>query len=432
MLRSLCWSLLLLAGLASVAPAAESDPKFGFWPQWRGPERNGRSTEEGLLQDWRQNPPKLLWTTEGFGEGYASVAIADGMIFTTGNTGSGQAVIAAKAENGEIVWTTKITEQDPNHSYEGSRSTPTIDGDRLYVVGSNGSIHCLKVDDGSVVWSKDFKKEWNGQMMSGWGFAESPLVDGDAVLCTPGGPKAMVVKLKKASGEPIWACEMPNIGDRGKDGAGYSSIQISNAGGVKQYVQLVGRGTIGIRASDGKFLWGYNNIANPVANIPTPIVKDEYVLTATGYREGGTALLKLSASGDGVKAEEVWYHEANKLQNHHGGMVMLGDYVFFGHGHNNGFPVCVEWKSGDIVWGGRQRGAGGGSAAVVYADGNFIFRYQSGEVALIEATPDGYRLKGSFKPEYKEKDSWAHPVVAGGRLYLREQNKLMCYDLKAK
>src|SRR5690606_22015328 len=160
MLRSLCWSLLLLAGLASVAPAAESDPKFGFWPQWRGPERNGRSTEEGLLQDWRQNPPKLLWTTEGFGEGYASVAIADGMIFTTGNTGSGQAVIAAKAENGEIVWTNKSTEKEPNHSYEVSRSTPPIDGDRLYVVGSDGSIHCLKVEDGSVVWSNDFKKEW--------------------------------------------------------------------------------------------------------------------------------------------------------------------------------------------------------------------------------------------------------------------------------
>ncbi|HTN74369.1 MAG TPA: PQQ-binding-like beta-propeller repeat protein, partial [Pirellulaceae bacterium] len=420
-----CLSLLGLHSLVSVAGAAEAS-KFGNWPQWRGPNRDEKSTETGLLKDWTNQPPKLLWQSEGFGAGFASIAVVGDVIYTTGQKDDGQYVIAAKAEDGKVLWSTKLSDEKPgNGGYPGGRSTPTIDGDRAYVITCDGTIACLNKADGTVVWSKSFKKDWNGKMMSGWGYSESPLVDGDAVVCTPGGKDAMMVKLNKATGEELWRSAVPNLGSSGKEGAGYSSIVITNAAGTKQYVQLMGQGVIGVRASDGKYLWGYNRVANGVANIPTPICVDDFVFCSSGYRDGGTALLKLSSDGDGVKAEEQYYLEANKLQNHHGGMILLGDYIYFGHGHNNGFPVCVEWKTGNKVWGGKERGPGSGTAGVTYADGNFVFRYENGIVALIEATTEGYHLKGSFKPEYQEKQSWAHPVIAGGRLYLREQDKLM-------
>ena len=242
----------------------------------------------------------------------------------------------------------------------------------------------------------------------------------------------MIVALDKLTGKDVWRAKVQEsaLGPKGKSGAAYSSIVVSHAAGVKQYVQLVGRGVIGIRASDGKFLWGYNGVANGTANIPTPIVSGDYVFCSTGYQTG-SALLKLTKDGDGVKAEEKYFLDATKLQNHHGGMILKDGYIYCGHKHNNGFPICVEMETGKTVWGGEERGAGTGSAAVTYADGNLIFRYQSGEVALIEATPSGYKLKGSFKPAYISKNPcWAHPVVVGGRLFLREQEKLMCYDVR--
>lgn len=423
---------LALAGFCLFASLASFAAENASWPQWRGPDRNGLSKETGLLKDWTEKKPKLLWMTEGFGQGYAGVSIAEGHIYTTGNDKEAQNVICAAVADGKILWKTPISNEPPKHGYDGSRCTPSIDGDRIYAISSGGGIFCLNANDGTVIWSHDFK-EWKGKMHSGWGFSESPLVDGDRVLCTPGGKDAMIVCLNKMTGEEIWKSAEGDFPKKhGGDGAAYSSIVISNGGGVKQYVQLVGRGVIGVRATDGKFLWGYNDIANGTANIPTPIPFGDYVFTSSGYGDGGTALLKLSSEGDGVKAEEVFYRPAGELQNHHGGMLLIGDYVYFGAKHNEGFPVCVEAKTGEIVWKNddRKANAGSGSAAVVYADGNVIFRYQNGTVGLVEATTDGYHLKGSFKPEFQQGNSWAHPVVAGGKLYLREQDKLMCYDLK--
>jgi outer membrane protein assembly factor BamB len=265
-------------------------------------------------------------------------------------------------------------------------------------------------------------------MMSKWGFSESPLVDGDRVLCTTGSDKAMIVCLNKKTGDEIWRSSVPDQGEKGKPGAGYSSIVISEGAGVKQYVQLIGRGLIGVRASDGKLLWSYNHIANGVADIPTAIVRGDYVFGSTGYGDGGSGLLKLVRNGDGVDAVEQYYKSAKELQNHHGGMILIGDHLYLGHGHNEGFPTCIDLISGDLKWG-KVRGAGSNSACVTYVDGHIIYRYQSGDVALVEATPDAYKLKGSFKPVFQEKQSWAHPVVVKGKLYLREQNVLMCYDL---
>lgn len=417
----------LAAGGLALEPNRSAD-----WPQWRGPNRDNISHFTGISTNWESNPPVLEWKIEGMGDGYASVSIVGNRLYTTGNLNNSQRVIAVDLTTKEVAWSTPLTDEMPKHGYEGSRCTPTIDGDRAYVITSNGQISCVKITDGSLIWKKNFKAEWNGQMMSGWGFSESPLVDGDRVLCTPGSSEAMIVCLDKLTGKEIWRSAVPDSGDHGKPGAGYSVMTISNAGGVKQYVQLIGRGLIGVRASDGKHLWSYNKIANGVADIPTPIAKGDYVFGSTGYGDGGSGLIKLVKNGDDFNVEEIYYHASKELQNHHGGMVLVGDYLYFGNGHNNGFPVCVDFQKGDIKWGGKIRGAGSGSAAVTFVDGHIIFRYQSGELALVEATPTEYKLKGSFKPEVQIKESWAHPVVCAGKLYLREQNTLMCYSLTAK
>ncbi len=397
------------------------------WPQWRGPNRNAQSDEHLASTDWEKNPPKHLWTTSGFGEGFASVAVVDGVLYTLGNVDGGQAVIAASADDGSIAWKKVITDANPEHRYEGSRCTPSVDGDRLYVVTSDGSIACLKTDSGDVVWQRPFS-DWDGRMMSGWGYSESPLVDGDRVLCTPGGENALVVCLDKMTGKEIWACKPSFKGDAGKDGAGYSSIVVSNAVGIKQYVQLCGKGLIGIRATDGSQLWTYNRVANGTANIPTPIIDGNFVFASTSYKTGA-CLVELKKNGDGVEAEERYFLDSTVFNNHHGGMILLDGHIYAGHQQNEGFPTCLNMATGEIVWGGKMRGPGKKSAAILSIDGHLIFRYQDGTVALIEATPIAYNLKGSFTPEYQEGNTWSHPVVVNGRLYLREQDKLMCYQV---
>jgi len=397
------------------------------WPQWRGPGRNAQSEEHLASTDWEKTPPQHLWTASGFGEGYASVAIVKGTLYTLGNTEGGQAVIAAKADDGGVLWKKVITDADPKHDHKGSRCTPSVDGDRLYVVTSNGSLACLKINNGDVLWQRQFS-DWSGKMMSGWGYSESPLVDGERVLCTPGGPDALVVCLDKMTGKEIWACKAAFEGNAGKDGAGYSSIVVSDALGIQQYVQLTGKGLIGIRAHDGKQLWMYNRVANGVANIPTPIIDGNRIFASTSYKTG-TCLVELKKDGEKIVPEEKYFLDFKVFNNHHGGMILFNGHIYAGHQQNEGFPTCVNMASGDVVWGGDLRGPGKGSAAVLYIDGHLIFRYQDGTVALIEATPTAYHLKGSFTPDFQAGNSWAHPVVVQGRLYLREQDKLMCYHV---
>ena len=415
-------SLFLIAVSFCAAEAQE-------WPQWRGPNRDGHSPDKNLQLDWNEKEPELLWVKDGTGSGYGSVAVAGGRIFSTGNKQNAQQVIAMNLD-GEIEWETAVSKSSPKHGYPGSRCTPTVDGDHVYVVTSDGSIACLATESGELIWQKNFREEWNGKMMSGWGYSESPLVDGDWVLCTPGGSDAMVVALDKKTGAEVWKCVAPADEGEGKNGAGYSSIAVSNGAGVKQYVTLVGRGLIGIRATDGKLLWSSNQVANETANIPTPVCHGDYVFASSGYGGGGSVLVELSKDGDGVKAEDKYWLDNRTLQNHHGGMIRVGDHIYFGHGHGKGFPVCIEMKTGKIVWGGaRNRGVGSGSAAISLVGKHLIFRYESGELALVSATPDSYQLQGAIKPEYQKGKSWAHPVICGGKMYLREQDKLMCYKL---
>jgi len=401
------------------------------WPQFRGPDRDGVCSETGLLQSWPQGGPKLLWEMTGLGTGYSSVAIAGGKLYTMGdieiNSEKAQCVIAVNLNTHRKLWAKKI---GPPHD-DGPRSVPTVDGNLIFAIGTSGDIVSLNAETGDILWSKNFQKDLGGGDNPQWKFSESPLVDGDKLVCTPGGHKAVMTALNKKTGDVIWTCSMPDIGPKGKEDSGYSSIVISHGAGVKQYVQLTNEGLIGIAAADGKFLWGYNKIANRVANIPTPIVDGDYVFTSTAYQTG-SALLKLVPDGDGVKAEEVYWLDKDKFQNHHGGFVKVGDYIYGGHNHNKGEPTCLDMRTGKVMWHADQ--PGGGSAAVLYADGNLIFRYQDDVVALIGADPQKYNLKGTFKMPKRDGmtgEGWAYPVISDGRLYLRHADVLMVYDVKA-
>jgi outer membrane protein assembly factor BamB len=303
-----------------------------------------------------------------------------------------------------------------------------VDGDRVYALGTEGDLVCLDAANGRERWRRSLPNDFGGRMMSGWKFSESPLVDGDRVVVTPGAPDAALVALDKLTGREVWRASVPAAGSRGRDGAGYSSIVVSNGAGVRQYVQLTGRGLVGVAAQDGRHLWSYDRVANHVANIPTPIVSGDLVFASSGYQTGA-ALVRLVKNGSGVAAQEVYFLEAPVLQNHHGGLVLVDGHVYGGHGHGRGFPICVELQTGKVKWGGDIRNAGSGSAAVVYADGHLYFRYQNGVMMLIEATPLGYREKGSFTIPGVEHPSWSHPVVIGGRLYLREQDMLYVYEV---
>ncbi len=425
--------LIAVAAIAfsSTSATLAADP---CWPQWRGPNRDGKAVGEKIRTDWEKNPPKLLWESEGLGNGYASMAIADGRLYTTGEVGGDEVVTAVDLSTKKVLWQTPVSKraEQRNADWAGSRSTPTLDGDRAYVVMAEGGVACLELGTGKIKWKKMFGPEY-GSGNQAWGYAESPLVDGDRVIVSPGSDQALMIALDKMTGKEVWKTPYPEIGEAGKKEAGYSSAVISNGGGVKQYVRLAGKGAVGVRANDGKLLWSYNKVANKTAVIPTPLVEGDHVFVSSGYG-AGAALLKLSKDGDGVKAEEVYFLKGDDLQNHHGQMILHEGYVYLGHKHGQGFPTCVELKTGKIVWGGSEnRGPDSGSAAVIFVDGHLIFRYQQrGVVALIEATPKAYNLVGTFIPEYTEGNNWAHPVVCDGKLYLRQKDRLMCYDVAAK
>ena len=408
-------ALLSLTAMGADAPGSKKD-----WPGWRGPNHDAIAAEKGLLNQWSDEGPPLLWTAGGLGGGFSSIAIADGRIYTLGQRSDGCCLICLDL-NGKEMWATPIGKDDPN-------CTPTIDGDRVYAMDRHGELACCDTASGKVIWSRSFAKEFGGSDPT-WGYSESPRVDGNSLIVTPGSQEALLVALDKKSGKVIWKTSDAKLGNNGHGGAGYASVQISNGAGVKQYVQMVGKGLVSVNAKDGKFLWTYNRVANGTATIPTPIVRGDYVFGASGYGDGGSCLVKLVKSGSGVKAEEVWYKRSNELQNHHGGVILVGDHLYLGHGSNQGFPGCVDFLTGKDAWR-PGRGPGEGSAAIVCADGHLYFRYESGEMALIEATPAAYHLKGTFKIKTKHSASWPHPVVLDGKLYLRDQQDLHCYNVK--
>ncbi len=392
--------------------------------------RDGICREAGLMNDWTKSPPKLAWTMKGAGQGMSSVSIAGGRIYTLGKRAGekdpkqGTCLICADAATQKILWTLLTCEggDEPN-------SSPTVDGGRVYVLDRKSNLVCADAVSGAELWRRNLEKDFGGKMESGWGWSESPTVDGGKVIITPGAGDALLVALDAKTGKSLWKTASGDLGKNGNDGASYSSVVVSKAAGRKQYVQLTGRAVVGVDAENGKLLWHYGEVNNGTANIPTPLVWGDFVFASTGYG-AGAALLKISKSGSGLKADEVYRLDSRVFQNHHGGMVYKDGFIYAGTGHNNGFPICLEAETGKVRWGGDRHPEGRESAALLVTGDRLIFRYQNGIMAMLDASPDAKKERGSFKLDHIEGSSWPHPVISDGKLYVRDQDVVMCYDMK--
>jgi outer membrane protein assembly factor BamB len=408
------FALFALTALGLAMPATAAD-----WPQWQGPDRTAISKETGLLKSWPKDGPPLAWQVKGLGGGYTTPSVAQGKIFGMSYKGNDETVWALNEKDGKEIWSVKIADKGKAGYNEGSRCTPTVDGDRVYVLGISGDVLCLDAASGKTLWQKNLKKDYKGQMMSGWGYSESPLIDGDKLIVTPGGKDSTLVALNKKDGALIWKSQVPQ-----GDGAAYSSVIAADVQGVRQYIQFIGRGVVGVAAADGKFLWRYDKPHNGTANISTPIYHDGHVFAASGYGTGGgLAKLTRQSTGD-FKADEVYF--TKQMQNHHGGMVLLDGHVY---GNNQGQLACIEFLTGNVKWNERKPGKG----SIAYADGHLYYRNEGGPIVLVEANPKEYVEKGRFnQPERSGKNAWPHPVIANGKLYILDQDVLLCYDIKQK
>ncbi len=400
--------LIVLLCSASILFAAD-------WPQWRGENREDRSPDTGLLKTWPTNGPTLVWKATNLGSGYASVSVAKDRVYTTGDAGDSSFVHALDTD-GKKIWSAKLGRSGaPPIGYPGTRGQPTVDGDLVFTMGQHGDLVCHQTADGKEVWRKNLVKDFNGKF-GGWGYAESPLVDGDNLICTPGGLDGTMVALNKKTGEKVWRTTDLT------DAAEYVSPVPATIAGMKQYVQMTGRSVFGV-APDGKLLWRADRKGR-TATIPTPIVYKDHVYVTSGYGVGCNAF-KVTKSGDAFKAEQVY--ENKVMVDHHGGVVRVGEYLY-GHSDGKGW-VCQKFDTGEMVW----SNPGVGKGAVTYADGFLYTRSGGGKgtIALVEATPDGYKETGRFnQPDRSKENSWPHPVVINGRLYIRDQGVLLCYAVK--
>jgi outer membrane protein assembly factor BamB len=382
----------------------------GEWPQWRGPNRDGISKETGLLKQWPTDGPPLVWKATGAGRGYSTLSVSGGRIFTMGLRGDREFVIAFDAATGKEAWATAHGGAYRDSRGDGPRGTPTVDGGNVYSLGGNGDLSCLDARTGRIIWKMNVLEKFGGHNI-GWGISESPLVIGDKLLVNPGGPGASVVALNKKDGTLIWKSQ--------SDKAGYSSgvpVQIGNA---TQVVFFTDQRAVGLDLKDGKLLWEYARAANDTANVATPIVRGNRVFISSDYGTGA-GVIEIKASGP---AQEVYF--TKEMRNHHSSSVLIGDYLY---GFSSSILTAMKFDTGEVAW--KDRSVGKGS--LVYADGNLYCLSENGVVGLVEATPAGYREKGRFRIPQESLPTWTHPVVAGGRLYLRDQDTIYAYDVREK
>lgn len=437
--------LAMLLALVGCSPLVAAD-----WPGFRGPNRDGSSPETGLLKSWPEGGPKQLWTAKNLGLGWGTPSVADGVIYGVGTRNGKDGVWAVKEVDGSELWFTPFAAPSGGllPQTNGPASTPTVHGGKVYTVSADGTVSCLTAKDGKEVWSKNYTKDFGGAVVGrdgvAWGYSDSVLADGDKIICTPAAKGAALVALKADTGETVWKADAGAIGNpnvRGFAGQGYSSPVKATIGNVPQYLVLLGSGSglVGVHAESGKVLWQYTGTAatGGVAQIPIPIVKGDKVWVSCSYA-GGAALLQIVPKGkDAFEAKELKAYKKPDLNNHHGGMVLVGDHIYFGHDQNGGSPVCVDFKSGEIAWGPEKSPAGGQkSAAVLSADGRLYFRYENGVMVLIEPDPKELKVVSSFKlpaPDQRSHpQSWPHPVIVNGKMYIRDQTVMYCYDVKAK
>ena len=406
--RTLAVWVALVSFVSTVALAAD-------WPQWRGPHRDGISAETGLLAEWPKEGPSLVWHAKEIGDGYSTPAVVGDRMYLISNQGmDDEYVQCLSTADAKQLWRTKLGKVGPNQGpqYPGSRGTTTIDGKLLYALGSDGDLACLDTASGEIKWTKNLRSDFGG-VPGKWAYSESPLVDGEKLLVTPGGTEATIVALDKKTGETIWKCAAPEA-----DEAGYASIIIVNSGGVKQYVQFLAKGLVGVGAEDGKLLWRYDRTAQgSPANIPTPVASDELIYSAASRSGGG--LVKLKVDSDAIAAEQVYFEP--KMPSGIGGSVLVDGYLY---GTNSQGLMCIKFDTGEVKWQDRSVGA----ASVLAAEGRLYVNGDTGDVALVEITPEEYREKGRFtlpdQPDRGRSKAWAYPVVADGKLYIRDLGSL--------
>jgi len=410
------WLAVLLAGPLASGPAPGAD-QAADWPQFHGPRRDNRSTETGLLRRWPDGGPPLVWTARGIGHGFATLAIAHGMIYTAGNR-DGKTVISALDLDGRMRW-----QVDNGAAWEGqspgARGTPTIDGDRLYHESPLGDVVCLDAKSGRKRWGLNILSAFGGKNIT-WALAESLLIDGDRVICSPGGPQTALVALDKLSGRTEW--KSPSAGDL----AGYASPCLGEHQGLRMIFTLTSRAAIAVNADDGDLLWRFEHITPFEEMITMPIYHEGHVLVST--RTAGTVLLALQVDGEKASVREVWRCET--LDNQHGGLVLLGGHVYgASHVNTNGKWICLDWKTGKVLY--TETGVGKGS--LTYADGMLYTFSENRRVGLVPAVPERHEVVSEFRiPAGGEGPTWAHPVVCAGRLYLRHGDFLYAYDVREK
>lgn len=422
--RLLTLAFVLTGVLESAASSPERD-----WPQWQGHDRNAVSHETGLLQEWPADGPPLAWRIDNLGGGDSAPAIAEGRLFGMSAKDGEEVVWALSEANGDSIWVTPLGpefEQSHSQSKEGPGCTPTVDGELLYVIGMGGRVVCLRVDDGSIVWQRHLQEDFGGEVPA-WSFRESPLIDGEKLICTPGGEDATIVALNKLTGETIWQSQVP---DNPK--AAYSSAIAIDVAGQRQYVQLTARTVVGVAAEDGRFLWRYDHPANPHGiNCTTPLYHDGHVFASSAYGAGG-GLAKLSKDASGeFKAEEVYF--SKRMQNHHGGVVLHDGALYGANGGNGGgYLICLDFQTGDVNWDERGEGQRARKGSIALADGRIYYRTEEGAMLLLEPSREQYIERGRFEqPNRTDLPAWAHPVIANGKLYIRDQDLLLCYDVKS-
>lgn len=404
--------VLLLCALKGQAPN-HRDPE---WNQWRGPNRDGHSPDTGLLKQWPEGGPPLAWKATKIGAGFSSVTFAKDHIFTMGDVDESSVLLALNVKDGKIHWSVKVGEPGGGGGYPGPRCTPATDGKLVFALGQHGELVCVDAESGQERWRKHLKRSFDGKLMSNWGYCESPLLDGDHLICTPGGSKGTVLALKKERGDSVWQSEDL------KDAAAYGSLIAVEIGGVRQYIVLTEKAVAGIDSTRGTLLWRVDRQSR-AAVAATPIWYDGFVFTSASY-EGGCQCFKVAFADGEFSIEKIY--SGRQMTISHGGAIRVGNHVY-SLAHRG--LKCVELKTGKEVWGARSVGQG----SLAYADGHFYAWGQQGKMALVEATPSGYNERGLLKPPgVTKRGAFAHPTVFGGKLYIRDQNILLCYDVKAK
>jgi outer membrane protein assembly factor BamB len=403
-MRSVC--LLPLSFVLLSSATAE-------WNQWRGANRDGKSHESGLLEEWPAAGPERVWEVESLGAGYSSLAVGEGRLFTQGVKGRKQVLIALDAETGETVWETVHGEVYSNGRGDGPRGTPTLDGDRIYALGADGNLICTDSSSGAKIWEKHLLDTYGGRNIR-WGISESPLVDGHQVIVNAGGPGASIVALHKDTGAELWKSQ--------SDEAGYSSAIAADLDGVRHYVVLTGEAAVGVLAKNGELLWRYSPVSNSTANIATPVVHENFVFLSTAYGTG-CALLRLENTGGSIQASEVYFNR--DMKNHYGSSVLIDGYLY---GFSGRILTAMNFATGEVAW--RDRSVGKGQ--IIYADGRLYILGEDGIVGLVEPDPSEYREVSRFEIGSGDYPTWTLPVIADGRLYLRDQDRLYAYEVKAR